>query len=542
MASPSEELGELLAALKKRSGHNYEWLGRKVNASKSTVHRYCTGRSVPSEFGPLERIARTCGADSVEIAQLFRAWERATAASPGADGAAPVRAPSRKQSGGSRNAESSRHPESDAAAGAPADQESGEDLGSAQIHRPAETAEGGGELAAPVPVPGTDTDTDTDPDTESEPPPPPPAELLSAPRSPAVAAVFRLPRRRGRRVVVLGAVVALLLGAVGIALAVAPGDEVRAGPLGPPLASGADWALSAVFSPDEQLMATSNRTGEVRLWDVSDRGAPRRLPLVLTGPLGGVTSIVFSPDGRMLAGGDWRGTVWLWDVTDRRRPAVAGRSLAGHTGPVWSVVFSADGLTLASGSDDRTVRLWDIASATPTQLAQFTGDTAYVTSVAFSADGRILAAGGNSRVLLLWDVTDRSAPRRLRSEVSLAAPGYAVAFSPQDRTLAVGDGGGAVQLLDLTDPKTPRPLGRPLTGHTNRVWTVAFAPDGRTLASGSFDRTVRLWDVADPARPAPRGRPLEGHGGWVLSVRFAPDGDLLASAGADRTVRLWSTP
>ncbi|MCK9903043.1 hypothetical protein CC117_19625 [Parafrankia colletiae] len=542
MASPSEELGELLAALKKRSGHNYEWLGRKVNASKSTVHRYCTGRSVPSEFGPLERIARTCGADSVEIAQLFRAWERATAALPGADGAAPTRASSREQAGGSRTAESSRDPGSDAGAGAPApapapaDQESGEDLGSAQIRRPAEIAGNGGELAAPAPAPGTE------PDPEPDPEPSPPAELLPALRSPAVAAVFRLARRRGRRVVVLGAVVALLLGAVGIALAVAPGDEARAGPLGPPLASGANWALSAVFSPDEQLMATSNRTGEVRLWDVSDRGVPRRLPLVLTGPLDGVTSIVFSPDGRMLAGGDWRGTVWLWDVTDRSRPAVAGRSLAGHTGPVWSVAFSADGLTLASGSDDRTVRLWDIASAEPTQLAQLTGDTAYITSVAFSADDRILAAGGNSRVLLLWEVTDRTAPRRLRPEVSLPAPGYAVAFSPEGRTLAVGDGDGAVQLLDLTDPKAPRLLGRPLTGHTNRVWTVAFAPDGRTLASGSFDRTVRLWDVADPARPAPRGRPLEGHGGWVLSVRFAPDSDLLASAGADRTVRLWSTP
>ncbi len=77
MTAYSEELGEYLADLKQRSGRSYEWIGRKVNAGKSTVQRYCTGYSVPAEFGTIERIARVCGANNDEVARLFRLWERA---------------------------------------------------------------------------------------------------------------------------------------------------------------------------------------------------------------------------------------------------------------------------------------------------------------------------------------------------------------------------------------------------------------------------------------------------------------------------------
>ncbi|MBL7497982.1 serine/threonine protein kinase [Frankia sp. CNm7] len=356
------------------------------------------------------------------------------------------------------------------------------------------------------------------------------------------------PRRRSpqpHRRHVTAAVALLLSGAAGTALTLTLtlGRENGTRSLGRPLTDHTDWALSAVFSPDGQIMVSSSRNGEVWMWDLTDRSAAKRLGHPLTGPRDGVTSLVFSPDGRILVGSGWDGTVWLWDLTDRYAPELVGRPLTGHTGPVWSVAFSMDGRTLASGGDDKTVRLWDMTNrVAPQQLTRLTDDTGYVTSVAFSSDDRILAGAGNGKNVLLWDIADRSAPRRLERSVAGPTVAFAAAFSPDGRALATGGSDGVIRLWDLAIPDDPRPVGRPLTGHTNRIWSLAFSPDGRTLASGGFDNSVRLWNVADRSNPKPRGGPLTGHTGWVLSVRFSPDSQVLASASSDHTVWLWSLP
>ncbi|WP_409495297.1 helix-turn-helix domain-containing protein [Amycolatopsis sp. cmx-11-12] len=73
-------LAELLEELKRRSGYSYERIGAKAHLGRSTVHRYCSGASVPAAFGPVERIATVCGAERDEMSKLFRLWERADAA------------------------------------------------------------------------------------------------------------------------------------------------------------------------------------------------------------------------------------------------------------------------------------------------------------------------------------------------------------------------------------------------------------------------------------------------------------------------------
>ncbi len=82
------------------SGLSYDRIGRKVHLSKSAVHRYCTGASVPREFGVVERIALACGASRHDMAVLYQLWLRATTpvADAGADSPSPAPALVRPES------------------------------------------------------------------------------------------------------------------------------------------------------------------------------------------------------------------------------------------------------------------------------------------------------------------------------------------------------------------------------------------------------------------------------------------------------------
>ncbi|MEU2239074.1 helix-turn-helix transcriptional regulator [Streptomyces sp. NPDC018338] len=72
-----EEFSARLRALKARGGRSYEALGRRLNVSASTLHRYCSGATVPERFAVIDRMARLCGTDEDERRNLEELWTRA---------------------------------------------------------------------------------------------------------------------------------------------------------------------------------------------------------------------------------------------------------------------------------------------------------------------------------------------------------------------------------------------------------------------------------------------------------------------------------
>ncbi len=72
-----EEFAARVRALKARDGRSYEALGRRLNVSASSLHRYCTGATVPEDFGVVARLAVLCGADEEERRALEDVWTRA---------------------------------------------------------------------------------------------------------------------------------------------------------------------------------------------------------------------------------------------------------------------------------------------------------------------------------------------------------------------------------------------------------------------------------------------------------------------------------
>ncbi len=88
-----EEFAGLVRALKARDGRSYEALGRRLSVSASTLHRYCSGATVPEEFAVADRLALLCGADEEERRALEAAWTEADRARRRAASPAPTPVP-----------------------------------------------------------------------------------------------------------------------------------------------------------------------------------------------------------------------------------------------------------------------------------------------------------------------------------------------------------------------------------------------------------------------------------------------------------------
>nr|BFD94242.1 hypothetical protein KitaXyl93_56020 [Kitasatospora sp. Xyl93] len=80
MSVETEEFAAMLRELKERSGRSYGALATRLHVSTSTLHRYCNGAAVPTEYAPVERLARVCGAGDDELVELHRRWILADAA------------------------------------------------------------------------------------------------------------------------------------------------------------------------------------------------------------------------------------------------------------------------------------------------------------------------------------------------------------------------------------------------------------------------------------------------------------------------------
>ncbi|MFI5653175.1 helix-turn-helix domain-containing protein [Streptomyces anulatus] len=63
----AEELAGLVRAPKAREGRSQEALGPRLSVSASTLHRYCSGATVPEEFAVVDRLTLLCGADEEAV-------------------------------------------------------------------------------------------------------------------------------------------------------------------------------------------------------------------------------------------------------------------------------------------------------------------------------------------------------------------------------------------------------------------------------------------------------------------------------------------
>ncbi|GAA2219727.1 hypothetical protein GCM10009850_121290 [Nonomuraea monospora] len=162
------------------------------------------------------------------------------------------------------------------------------------------------------------------------------------------------------------------------------------------------WTLRPAYTPDGAFLTTASYDGTARLWPVAD---PKHLPTTATLPTkrhkAQATAIAFSPDGATLATNE-HDKVRLWDITNRSAPRSL-KLLPGHRGIVADVLFSPQGDLLAATTSGGDILTWSVKDIRHPQLLHaFTGHSAAVNDADFSPDGTLLATASFDHTAKVW--------------------------------------------------------------------------------------------------------------------------------------------
>lgn len=349
---------------------------------------------------------------------------------------------------------------------------------------------------------------------------------------PAAAAAPPGPRRHGRALLRLGAVVAVLvlLGAVGVYTLTGPRYEPGAAAPSCPLRDGvaeglpppgdpqvdfsADTLVELSFSPDGATLAVATNDG-VTLWDWRSSRAVAHVPndhaLLPPAPA------AFSPDGCLVAQASRQGAL-VTDLTTGR-----SRSVAAET-QVLATAFSPDGGELALATDNdpehHYLQLYDTASWE--EVGSLSGSGA-LADVRYTRDGRTVAAGESGGGVVAWRTSGGHRIGVIRDRSGAGAGAFDVVSGDEGMLVPRGD-----RVL-LVDPGTDREVREFVPAEGDGVPVdVVYSPSSdlvlaALLGPGTAEAGLEVWDFGS-------GEPEDTQ--WtppaLFPIAISPDGSRLA--------------
>lgn len=344
---------------------------------------------------------------------------------------------------------------------------------------------------------------------------------------------------------------------------------------------GESWVGPAVFSPDNQYLATRSAQDTARLWQLSDGTMAREFSLKQPNDSDPLIRVVFSPDWNVAA------IVSAGGQIKSRTPPVRIRLMRLGDGSVLrelteaaadfdraeNLTFSPDGTMLISTqatfiqsigqnrygsrvgvwqvSDGRLASKWEeteqvfsvtlspdgswiaFPSSDHTRFRRLNDgskmrDVNWARNIVPSPDGKLIASRNEDRVtggifaLTIWRLGDDNPVRQLKEPFAVDG----IAFSSDGSVLATG------QLWRVSKGALSNPVK--LIGLTDHVDSVAVSRDNQWIATGGI-KNLRLWQASDGKLI----QEIKSITGRVTQIAFSPDGTRLAGASADQGVQMW---
>lgn len=153
------------------------------------------------------------------------------------------------------------------------------------------------------------------------------------------------------------------------------------------------WGIA--WSPDGHHIISNRYDTYTFVWDAQSGKIIRQLP-----PQDQPNGVAYSPNGQLVATSNDAGTVQIWNQQGKNIQV-----LSGHTEASWAypVMWSPDSTLLATARGEGLIQLWEVQSGH--ELISIQGHNSGVYTGGWSSSGTIIATGGDDATVHLWGVT-----------------------------------------------------------------------------------------------------------------------------------------
>ena len=289
------------------------------------------------------------------------------------------------------------------------------------------------------------------------------------------------------------------------------------------------------FSADGSLLASADRRGALRLWDMGGEASGTQLGEV-QGLVGITEQLVFDESAKRLVARVGGQVHVLSIAPPGAAPRLGKPTTLVADAPVTTVAMNLSGSTIYTGDRAGQVFEWKQGKRGWQAETITTHGDQVVAVQEVSARKSVLSVAADRSLKLVGAKLRAGSPRLTHVPSPLREPPRFLAVDPSGkRALTVGVG-EAPEIWDIVARRADRLAS--LDEQRSPVTAMAMAAEQSAVVTGAADGTLRVWDLLVDGGSA-GAHTLTDHQSTIDAMVLSHQGDTLVSVGRDQRLRVW---